>query len=200
MNDSEYLNAPATKMLNSQCICCGRPLVDAVSVERAIGPECRSRVAVDSKAVCDEYRAQANELIHKAAVSAQNGEIATVLAYAEQLRDLGFFIVADKVAKRFRNASRYSEIVISIDGGDYRVETPFRRGAKKAFIKAWREIPGRRFCDNANYVPRVQKQALFKLLRRYFGGKYAKGPKGLFRIPQAEFEAVQGELPLQNVG
>ena len=36
-----YENAPATKMLATNCCCCGRPLVDSMSVELGIGPECR---------------------------------------------------------------------------------------------------------------------------------------------------------------
>lgn len=38
---SDYENAPATKMLASHCACCARPLVDAVSVETGVGPDCR---------------------------------------------------------------------------------------------------------------------------------------------------------------
>lgn len=197
MNDNGYVNAPATKMLATNCVCCGRPLVDATSVQLGIGPECRKE---DDGGIEDDVRKQANELVYKAAVAAQNGEIARVQALAGEIAKLGLDKLADKVGRRFRNAERYTEIVITEDGENYRVETPFRRGAKAEFIEAWRAIPGRRFRDNANYVPLVQKQALFRLLKRFFGGKYAKGPKGLFRIPEPEFEAEQGELPLQNVG
>lgn len=34
-----YENAPATKMLATNCVVCGRALVDAVSVEMGIGPD-----------------------------------------------------------------------------------------------------------------------------------------------------------------
>ena len=37
-----YTNAPATKLLATNCLACGRPLVDALSVERGVGPECAS--------------------------------------------------------------------------------------------------------------------------------------------------------------
>lgn len=36
-----YETAPATKMLATFCACCARPLVDAVSVETGVGPDCR---------------------------------------------------------------------------------------------------------------------------------------------------------------
>jgi hypothetical protein len=38
-----YENAPATRLLASHCCICGRPLVDGLSVELGLGPECRKR-------------------------------------------------------------------------------------------------------------------------------------------------------------
>lgn len=192
-----YVNAPATKMLASNCVCCGRPLCDAISVQLGVGPECRKE---DDGGISGDVRDQANALVFKAAIMAQNGEVASVKAVAEEIRKLGLDKLADRVGKRFRNADRYTEIVLTIEDGDYRVETPFRRGAKEEFIAAWRQIPGRRFKNAANYVPVAQKQALWKLLQKFFGGKFGKGPKGLFRIPEPAFEPEQGELPLQKAG
>jgi hypothetical protein len=56
-----YESAPATKMLATQCACCGRPLVDAASIEAGMGPICRkqhgyaaAQVAPDWKSVLSE--------------------------------------------------------------------------------------------------------------------------------------------------
>jgi hypothetical protein len=38
-----YESAPATKMLATQCACCGRALVDAASIEAGMGPTCRKQ-------------------------------------------------------------------------------------------------------------------------------------------------------------
>ena len=38
-----YENAPATQMIASHCCVCNRPLVDSVSVELGIGPDCRKK-------------------------------------------------------------------------------------------------------------------------------------------------------------
>lgn len=38
-----YENAPATRILATHCACCGRALLDAVSVEAGIGPDCRAK-------------------------------------------------------------------------------------------------------------------------------------------------------------
>ena len=190
-----YENAPATKMLATACVCCGRPLVDATSVELGIGSECRKEF---DGGISEETRKIANEFVFKAALLAQSGEITGVVEIAEKIRALGLPNLANKVVRRFRNADRYTEIVIAVEGDTYQVQTPFRRGAKKEFVDAWRAIPGRRFKNGANYIPMVQKKALWKLLRRFFGGKIAKGPKGLFRIPEPEFKAEQGELALKT--
>lgn len=40
---SDYTAAPATILLATQCACCARPLLDAVSVETGVGPDCRKK-------------------------------------------------------------------------------------------------------------------------------------------------------------
>ena len=44
-----YENAPATRMLATHCAACGRPLVDATSVETGMGPVCRERYGYDAR-------------------------------------------------------------------------------------------------------------------------------------------------------
>lgn len=189
-----YENSPATKMMATHCIICGRALVDAVSVERGVGPECYHHVQGNYVEVDPETHKKANEYVYKASLACQTGSISKVLEYAELIRGLGMNVLADKVAKRFRNASRNAEIVITVEGNELRVDTPFRRGAKDAFIAAWRAIPGRQFRNGSNYIPLTQKKALYGLLKDYFGGKFATGPKGVFRIPVPDPKMVQGGL------
>jgi len=38
-----YVNSPACELVETNCCCCGRPLVDAVSVETGVGPDCRAK-------------------------------------------------------------------------------------------------------------------------------------------------------------
>ena len=195
MNDNGYMNAPATKLLATHCVCCGRPLCDSISVEMGIGPECRSG---DNAGIDSDIQKIANEHVFKAAIAAQYGKVGKVREYAELIRRLGLGVLADKVEHRFKVAvakvERSSDILIEeIDGG-YRVVTPFRRKAKEEFIAAWRTIPGRRWRDGANWVPVESKAQLWTVLRQFFGGKYGKGPKGIFRIPTPEPKPEQGEL------
>jgi hypothetical protein len=192
-----YENAVATRLLATHCVCCGRALVDSVSVQMGIGPECREGF---NAGIEPDVQKIANEHVYWAAMASQKGEVAKVLEYAELIRKLGLDVLADKVARRFRaaivKAERSSDIVIEERDGGYRVVTPFRRGAKDEFIDAWRNIPGRRWRDGANWVPAASKAALWEVLRAFFPGKYGKGPKGVFRIPAAAHEAKQGELAL----
>ena len=193
--DTTYENAPATKMLATHCSICGRPLVDAISISLSIGPECRRGF---NGGITEEVRVAANKLVHDAAISADKYRISEVLLAADQVEALGLKVLANKMRRRFKGAvtMRKADIVIREVPYGYRVETPFRRGDADNFVKAWREVPGRRWENGANVVPRTSRKALWVVLRQYFGGKYAKGPKGIFKIPAPDPIAVQDELKL----
>jgi hypothetical protein len=188
-----YENAPATKMLATNCVVCGRPLVDAISVEMGIGPECRKEY---DGGIAPAVREEANKIVHDAAMSAGIGRVEEVLAAAAKIEALGLSVLADKMRRRFKNAERLAEIEIEEKDGKYRVITPYRRKESEAFVAAWRAVPGRRWENGANVVPVESKKALWAVLCRFFGGRYAKGPKGVFRIPEAVPAPVQGSLKL----
>lgn len=179
-----YENAVATKLLATNCVVCGRPLVDALSVERGIGPECRKYA---NAGIEDRIRKAANTCVFEAAIAAQEGRIEKVMSLAQNIEEMGLTVLANKMRRRFKKAiERKSKITIDVEDDFFVVNTPFRRGDKKAFVNAWRNIPGRRFQKGLNYVPVTQKMALWKLLREFFGGQYADGPKGKFRIPKPD--------------
>jgi len=181
---ANYLNAPATKMLASHCVICGRALVDATSVELGVGPECRNW---DNGGISDEVRVAANKLVFEASIAATSGQVSRVREIAVQIRDLGLGDLAEKVGRRFVNAERNADIEVVVEGTTMKVMTPYRRGDAEAFTQAWRSIPGRRWnrVEACNEVPVTSKTEVWALLQRFFPGKYGKGPKGLFRVPQA---------------
>jgi len=197
---SDYTQAPATQMLATNCVCCGRALVDACSVELGIGPECRNGIFPEGVDDCD--RKIANEHVHAAAIAAQGGHAEKVVEIAGMIRDLGFTELADKVERRFKTgvakAERNADIEITEDGDDLLVKTPYRRGDADAFVQAWRDIPGRRYdrATKCNRIPKASKNALWGLLRTFFPGKWGKGPKGAFRVPAAPKTEKQMELNL----
>lgn len=190
---SNYENAPATKMLATNCVCCGRPLVDATSVQLGIGPECRKEW---DGGIPNEVREQANKIVRDAACAAGIGRIAEVLEAADKVEALGLAVLAGKMRRRFRSASNQADIIIEAADGGFKVVTPYRRKDSKAFIEAWRHVPGRRWVAGANIVPVESKAALWRLLCDFFPGRYGKGPKGVFRVPEAAPSASQTEMKL----
>ena len=179
-----YTDSTACKMLATHCVCCGRPLVDAISVELGMGPECRKEY---DAGLGEEQKKEANKIVHAAAVMAQTGHVERVVEYVGELNKLGFSKLASKVGRRFRGVADRrvnAEIVIEdVNEDTIRVKTPFRRGKREGFVRAWRKIPGRRWNKGWNYLPRTQKKALWELLVDYFPGKFGDGPKGTFRVP-----------------
>jgi hypothetical protein len=187
MND--YQNAPACRLLATHCACCGRALLDSVSVELGIGPECRSHFRAD---LSPEQQKTANVLVFAAAIAAQQGKVQEVLALADRIENECLMgELAGRIRERFTNAvaktERNADIIISLVGEKYLVNTPYRRAAKVDFIAAWRAIPGRYFdrARGVNVIPVSQKPALWDLLKKFFPGKYGKGPAGVFRVPVA---------------
>lgn len=171
-----YENAPATAMLATHCACCGRPLLDAMSVEYGMGPYCRAKhgfMGKNAPQVDENGRIKANRIVHQIAVGL---DAATLAGAINELRELGFSLLASVLEDR--------AVMVHVDARDadtYEVRTPYNEEC----LGAWRAIPGRRFDreSKANLVPVGSKPALWALLRRYYGGQLMKGPKGLAQIP-----------------
>jgi hypothetical protein len=179
-----YENSLQCRLLATHCCSCGRPLVDAVSVELGIGPECRSGF---DGGITPSQREACNVLTHRASVLATEGNVEGVRAVAEEVRALGLLGLADKIASRFVNAERQAKITIrtvTITGTDYlAVDTPYKRSAGTEFVGAWRSIPGRLWRDGRNLVPVSSKPQLWALLKQFFPGEFGKGDRGVFRVP-----------------
>jgi len=168
-----YENAPATRMLATSCAVCGRPLVDSISVETGIGPECRKKhgYAVD---VSEDARTEGNAIVYAIAAGAHTGPaLAGALA---RLRAIGFDRLADTIARRRGEI----EITASDDGARLIVRAPYCERA----AGAWRAIPGRRWDPEAkaNTVPVTSRGALWALLRAFWPGSLALGPRGPFVV------------------
>ena len=191
-----YADSNACKMLATQCLICGRPLVDARSVTLGIGPLCRKGI---EGGVEEDVRKEANKQVFDASIAAQGGHVVRVMECADAIDALGLSGLAKKVRNRFKgicNSPEKADITIEVGGGMFKVKTPYRRGRSKEFVNAWRRIPGRRYRDGHNYVPSTQKDALWELLREYFPGKSGRGPKGVFCVPKPEPKHEQSELEL----
>jgi len=198
--NTTYETAPATILLATHCACCARPLVDAVSVETGIGPDCRKKhgfAAPDAEvdeaalvAALSAYnqgrgyetaivtsqadvsgRTLANRIVHRIAVEQ---DVPGVAHLVNALRALGFAKLAARVAKRL------VRITITAEGADLLVVAPYSEEA----LTAWRGIPGRRWdkAAKATRVPAKCARPLWDLLRTHFRGVFAVGPKGVFVV------------------
>lgn len=186
--EHSYEEAPATKFLATHCCVCGRFLLEAESVETGIGPICRAKYGYDKVAVSAAVKDEANKLIYQAAALQKGIEFYKI---AERLAELGFSKIAEILKKR---AKLKVEVRIKIVEPFYRLEAPYNAEA----VAALKKIPGRFYNEveevldgkkvkkKYNFVPTVRKQALFDIIRRYYSGLTAEGPKGFFTIEPLE--------------
>lgn len=173
-----YENAPATKLLATHCCVCGRPLVDALSVELGIGPECRAKNGYND--VTDPTaRAEANKLVHAIAAGACGNPLDLIIALAS-LRVYGFERLADTLTDR-KAAVRVEDL----GDGKISLTTPYDAGFVAALKAA---TPWRRFVKDdsgARWVVAGDedvKKKLFAAMRRAFPNTLGVGPRGAFAI------------------
>lgn len=170
-----YENAPATRLLATHCAACSRPLVDSVSVEAGIGPDCRKKhgFAARIAQLSEEDRAAANKLVHMIALN-QAGD--DVLAAVVSLRFLGFGVLADRILDRL-DAIR----VEHDEAGRLLVAFPFSEDAVATFKAA---VPAsRRSWDKKLkrwILPRTAstRLAVVRALSAAFPGRTLVGPGG----------------------
>jgi Family of unknown function (DUF6011) len=166
-----YENAPATKMLATYCAVCRRDLVDAISVEFWIGPECRKRHGFNEH-VSETDRAEANAIVHRIAVE---GWTVDSVRECERLRGLGFA----KLATIIEDCACPVRIETTLDGR-LAITSPYNEDA----VAYARRIPGRRWDGEkkVNTFPPTERPAVLAMLQRFYSGLLAFGPKGAFVI------------------
>lgn len=192
-----YENAPATLLVATCCACCARPLVDAVSVETGVGPECRKKhgyadaqQAPDYAAVAaavaklqDEdlrewfvndgeelgQRVGANRAVHAIAAQQDGPDVAVL---TELVAALGFTKLAARIARRV------GVIVVTQQGDLLVVKAPFN----EAFNDNARRVPGSRWDKLAKCrtVPVAARRQLWEALQASFPpGTMVQGREGL---------------------
>lgn len=177
---SNYENAPATQILATHCAACSRPLVDAESVEAGMGPDCRRKYLKPAQ-LSESARKQANACVYELALIVSRGfsrptDRALFGVGIDSLKLLGCEKLVEKLEKM--------QVSIRIEETDGRlcVVFPYDENA----VYASRSIPGRCWDKerkvNTFDATDAAKHALWALLRRYFPGRLAKGPKGYFTV------------------
>lgn len=168
-----YETAPATALVATHCCACGRPLVDAKSVEMGIGPVCRKKYGFEMP-VAEETRKAANALVYQIAAAPQGIECLKKIA---EIRTLGFEVLADKLE------SRVARVRVAVVEGRVRLVTPYDAD----FVMEIKSIKGRKWHKQEKVwsFPLSARAELWSALRLHFSGELGVGPKGPFAIQKA---------------
>jgi hypothetical protein len=181
-----YREAPATKMLATDCAACGLPLLDALSVELGMGEHCRRRhcgwtkrqgwgnpVAPDLERaaayldaaglidlfVAGDPRATCNKVVHRLACGLDCNEkhVRAIAALAA----LGYRRLAEACAPDLLT------VRVEAEGGELVVKAEF----SEAFNAAMHRVPGARWVParKARLVPVASKAALWGAIAVAFG-------------------------------
>lgn len=171
--NSGYENAPATKMLATHCAACGRPLVDAVSVEAGMGPDCREKYGYYQEAP-EEVRASVNKRVAEIAAGC---DPRVTVGHLLCIYSSGFEKLANTLEARLVDVA-----IEEVSGDLIAVTAPY----SPAFTEALKRLPWRRWDGEGKrwLVPAAKKSrdAIWALLRRFYAGSIGKGPRGYFVI------------------
>jgi len=201
-----YEQAKVAKLAASNCICCGRTLLDAVSVELGIGPVCRDKYLPADLGASEAQRTEANKLVAIAALDSTAN--AQKLELADQVSALGFPLFADIVRKRFTKKT----IVITATEMKFHgeevfpvliVQTPFGPATSKFNYQLKNCVPWKdrkalwAFLDKptkakksiwkgwaVKSTPKI-KRDIYEALKSCFPGEKVLGPKGTFVLAES---------------
>lgn len=156
----DYTAAPATALVATHCCLCGRPLLDAPSVECGMGPTCRARVL---RGAPTEHRAEVNALVARIAADTAANDVTALVA---RVATLGYSALAERLTERLAEGRA---VTVRAEGDGYAVTAPF----SEAFGAALREhAPARRWDRDAKVwrVPATAKRGLWRALLDAFPG------------------------------
>lgn len=172
-----YEDSKQAKLLATNCAKCARPLVDALSVQSGLGPECRKKYGV-SPSCTDEQREEANKLIYLVACEQTGIDVAKA---AHRLRQLGFDKLAEVVEERV------ADVFIYDTGQGYKVTWVWDDMTQQQRADDFKRIPGRRWLkpdtgEKLWAVPYASKEHLWKWVQKHFPCRVVIGPKGPFTV------------------
>jgi len=205
-----YEAAPSTLLLATHCACCGRPLRDAPSVERGVGPDCAEKhgygnaeapaawgrvfqltdglVAVaELQAWGGDARKGANVLTHRIAARPEGEEVPALI---ETIAALGFVKLANRLQERLVEARGLVVLTerAAPTGGTYLAMTTEHLSDEQfnALLTELRAIKGRRWdaASKENRIPSGEKKALWIALRRALHGALLRHNETELVIPR----------------
>lgn len=163
-----YEEAPLTQKMDTFCLCCSKPLVDAASLELGIGPICRKKL-YNVVELNDESRKEINALLHKMSLDPSNEMVAKNIGRIEAL---GFTQLAKNIKKKFKL------IEIGLIDGKFIIRSPYNQ----VLVLSARQNKG--FFDPSDKSWRfATKQNAWNVLKAAYPKYWALGPAGPFQIP-----------------
>lgn len=153
-----YEAAPAVALLATHCALCGRPLLDAPSVECGMGPICRAKALQGAP---EAHRAEVNALVARIAAVP---DAATVMADVAAISAYGYATLAARLVERLAE-ERTVSVEVTPEG--YVVRAPF----SEAFCTALGRLCwGRRWDREGKVwrVPATARKGLWDALREAF--------------------------------
>lgn len=190
----------ALDLVATSCACCGRPLVDATSVEAGVGPECRKKHGFAEAQAEPDWDACAALVAglgahadrFAAALDARDARrVANVATWLVATRATGeavrVLVVLVSVAGYRRLADRIAqeegEAFAVLPRQDGTLEVRFGFDPEK--VEAIRSVPGRRFDPDGKVwtVPVQSRVALWAAMRRVAPGQLVRTQAGIRVIP-----------------
>lgn len=201
-----YVNSASCKFVATHCVCCGRALSDAPSIEAGMGPHCREKYGYDeAQGPADEAEAMAivaphrealelsadiegnprrfaNVLVHRLAVLI-DGEVA--VACVNALRALGFSKLSRHCAARMVKISVSEEKDEAGNVVAYTIKAPYSEAVRRLSLARW---------DRELRVTRVRiyrsaegaQRAIEDALTRDFPGALVDFPRGVSMLDKPE--------------
>lgn len=198
---TDYTDAPATDLLATRCAACGRPLLDAVSVEIGMGPVCRERAGLDGAGTGAYWptvvsllagtgidlsgadaRRTANKVVHRIAADQGAADVPVLLG---ALDALGFAGVASAIREHLDVKVPAVEVT---EGEGDRLDVTLRGLDGEIFnavVTALRGVPGRRWdaTRKVNVIPAAARRALWgALVTALPPGAQIRGAKGVHTV------------------
>lgn len=203
MSTTNYEDAPAAELVATHCAACGRPLLDAVSVECGMGPVCRAKAGLDGAGAGADWprvvallagsgidlstpdaRRVANRIVNRIAAAQQSESVPALLG---ALDALGFAGVAKAIREHIK--VRVPTVSVALEGDRFTVTVAdLDRETFGAVVAALRSVPGRWFDGDrkVNVVPSRARVQLWRALNTALpAGAHIAGPKGVSVVARA---------------
>lgn len=160
------------RLLKQRCIACGKPVVEAQSVEAGMGPVCRKRYAWEGLPA--DSRELLNNVLTELSFDPTIDNVCRAIGTAQR-------VGADRLEKLL--IARFVDVeVVETNDKFYTIRFDYHEG----MILRLRKAPGAFFNRKQKvwWVPQVNRHFLWVAICENYPGRLCKSAKGITRIPE----------------